>query len=231
MKKAIRFVWGFLLALLTLDAYADIQRWVDERGVVHYGDKIPPEYSGRGSIQLNGQGVRVKEKNRALTDTEQHEQSQLANQQKEASRAKEEQLRRDRSLMDTYYNIEEIYRARDRTLESIDNAISVTEVRLNEIAKQKIALDEALQKNVAQPQFIKMSAERDSLATEVKHLNEILIKRKAEREQTDLRYKAEIQRYKEISDAKLHKPSSNIPNAAPVTKPLPMLPARGKESN
>ncbi len=208
MKKAIRFVWGFLLALLTLDAYADIQRWVDERGVVHYGDKIPPEYSGRGSIQLNGQGVRVKEKNRALTDTEQHEQSQLANQQKEASRAKEEQLRRDRSLMDTYYNIEEIYRARDRTLESIDNAISVTEVRLNEIAKQKIALDEALQKNVAQPQFIKMSAEK-----------------------TDLRYKAEIQRYKEISDAKLHKPSSNIPNAAPVTKPLPMLPARGKESN
>ncbi len=214
MKKAIRFTLGFLLALLNLNSHSAIQRWVDERGIVHYGDKIPPEYSGRGSIQLNGQGVRVKEKNRSLTEAEQQAQNQMMSEQKEATRIREEQVRRDRSLIDTYYSIEEIKRARDRTLESIDNAISITEVRLHEIAKQKVALDEALQKNLPQPQFIKMSVERDSLAAEVKHLSEILSKRKAEREQSDHRYKADIQRYQEISEAKGRKAAPN-PSAAP----------------
>jgi len=133
--KFVRTALGFTLALLALAATAEIQRWTDEHGVVHYGDKIPPEYAGRGSVQLNSQGVRVKEKSRELTDVERQQESQLQVQQREMARQREEQLRRDRSLIDTYANLDEIKRVRDRALESIDNAINVTQIRLTEIAK------------------------------------------------------------------------------------------------
>src|SRR5688572_12769969 len=34
-------------------------RWVDEKGVVHYGDRIPPQYANKERAVLNSQGVQV----------------------------------------------------------------------------------------------------------------------------------------------------------------------------
>ena len=34
-------------------------RWVDEHGVVHYGDNIPPQYATQDRTVLNAQGVEV----------------------------------------------------------------------------------------------------------------------------------------------------------------------------
>jgi hypothetical protein len=34
-------------------------RWVDEQGVVHYGDHIPPQYASQERAILNSQGVEV----------------------------------------------------------------------------------------------------------------------------------------------------------------------------
>src|SRR5207302_1728727 len=35
-------------------------RWVDENGVVHYGDHIPPQYAAQDRAVLNAQGVEVR---------------------------------------------------------------------------------------------------------------------------------------------------------------------------
>src|SRR6202050_173422 len=35
-------------------------RWTDDKGVVHYGDSVPSEYSGKERSVLNGQGVEVQ---------------------------------------------------------------------------------------------------------------------------------------------------------------------------
>ena len=34
-------------------------RWVDEQGVVHYGDNIPPQYASQDRTILNAQGIEV----------------------------------------------------------------------------------------------------------------------------------------------------------------------------
>ena len=34
-------------------------KWVDEKGVAHYGDRIPAEYARKESAVLNKQGVEV----------------------------------------------------------------------------------------------------------------------------------------------------------------------------
>ena len=35
-------------------------RWVDDQGVVHYGDQVPPQYAQKEHTVLNTQGVEVK---------------------------------------------------------------------------------------------------------------------------------------------------------------------------
>lgn len=38
-----------------------VYRWVDEDGIIHYGDSIPPEYRDLPKERLNDQGVAVEE--------------------------------------------------------------------------------------------------------------------------------------------------------------------------
>src|SRR5215469_2428889 len=35
-------------------------RWVDDQGIVHYGDQIPPQYAGKDREVINPEGVPVK---------------------------------------------------------------------------------------------------------------------------------------------------------------------------
>ena len=46
---------------------ATTYKWVDDQGVVHYTDKLPPEAVNKGSVELNKQGVPIKKIEPALT--------------------------------------------------------------------------------------------------------------------------------------------------------------------
>ena len=48
-------------------AHATTYKWVDDKGVVHYTDKIPPEAVDKASVELNKQGVQVKKTDKAIT--------------------------------------------------------------------------------------------------------------------------------------------------------------------
>ena len=45
-------------------------KWVDEQGVTHYGDAVPPEYSKQGRSELNAQGVELRQLPRQLSAEE-----------------------------------------------------------------------------------------------------------------------------------------------------------------
>ena len=38
---------------------APLYKWVDEQGVTHYGDHIPPEYAAQEQQVINSQGVEI----------------------------------------------------------------------------------------------------------------------------------------------------------------------------
>ena len=44
---------------------AAMYKWVDERGVVHYTDKMPPEAVDKASVELNKQGVPINRTDKA----------------------------------------------------------------------------------------------------------------------------------------------------------------------
>lgn len=102
-------------------------RWVDEDGVVHFGDHVPAEYADTKRQILNDYGIPVANQDGAKTA------EQLAAEKAAAKKAAEERqnairaARRDQVLLDTYLSVDEIEALRDRRLELIDTQIKVTE--------------------------------------------------------------------------------------------------------
>lgn len=110
---------GLTLAVLLAApaCWADMYRWVDEHGAVHYSDSIPPRYSGVGHEELDSQGRVVKNvagAPRTAAERKRHEEEE-AQEAAQATAAREQQ-RRDAALAATYDSTAEIDRARDRAL-------------------------------------------------------------------------------------------------------------------
>ncbi len=110
-----------------------LYRWTDEDGVVHYGDRVPPEATKLDREELNRYGVAIKTMPRELSDTELAE-----HQRKKAIEvAEEKRIRdareRDAVLLNTYLSVEEIESLRNRRNELLDGQIRVTELYLENL--------------------------------------------------------------------------------------------------
>lgn len=98
-----------------------VYRWVDDKGVVHFGDQVPPEYAPMDREILNQQGVPLREEQGLLTPEERAAQEKAKADEAAAKAA----ARRDEVLLNTYLSVEEIEGLRDRRIELIDGQLTV----------------------------------------------------------------------------------------------------------
>ena len=124
VKSALVIV---LLAAAALTARADkLYKWVDENGVVHYGDAVPAKYAKTERHVLNEHGVTTDVLERAKT-REELAAMEAAQREIERQRQLEKvQEQRDRILLDTYLSEEEIAMLRDRRILSLEARIGLT---------------------------------------------------------------------------------------------------------
>lgn len=122
-----------VLCLAALPAMGKTYKWVDERGVTHYGDTIPPKYAGQGTEELNRRGLVIKRTERALTEDERRARDAALEKKREEDARRLEAERRDRALLNTYTSEEEIDLARNRNLQQIDLVIKGTALRLKSV--------------------------------------------------------------------------------------------------
>ena len=121
-----------------------LYKWVDENGVTHYGDSVPPQYAEQDRDILNTQGVVVDREQGLITEEERAEAARLAAIENAEREKKEAAARRDQILLTTYLSVEEIEMLRDRRVELLDARIKVTEQYLNNLRKRLLGLqDEA----------------------------------------------------------------------------------------
>jgi uncharacterized protein DUF4124 len=85
-------------------------RWVDEQGVVHYGDNIPPQYANQARSVLNGDGVEV-----GHVDAPKSPEEAAADARERAALFKQKQ--HDAFLVTTYTSVKDIEALRDARLE------------------------------------------------------------------------------------------------------------------
>ena len=176
-------------------------RWVDEHGVVHYGDHIPPEYANRETAVLNSQGVEIRRREAPKTP------EQLA----EEERRRQEALRQkqhDYFLLTTYTSVKDIEALRDLRLEQIrgqrqaaEQYIENLHARLNKLQARAITF---------KPYNSSPNARRmpDELAEDlVVTLNEMRAQRAAlaakieEESAVRAQFEADIARYRELRTA------------------------------
>jgi Domain of unknown function (DUF4124) len=96
-----------------------LYKWVDEQGVTHYGDHIPPEYAGQERHVMNSQGIEINR-----LEAQKTPEALAAEEQKKIEA--EQSKNRDRNLLNTYASVQEIERLRDQRVTLLTDQIKVT---------------------------------------------------------------------------------------------------------
>ncbi len=173
-------------------------RWVDENGVVHYGDRVPPQYAQQESVLLNHQGVEVgrqsAQKSPAQLEQEARQQQQILQQQQ-----------RDTFLLTTYTSVKDIEQLRDERLAQMAGQRVAAEQYLASLNERLLGLQARAQ--TFKPYSDERRARRmpDDLAEELVHtVNEMRSQREAlathDHEEQTIRtqFQADIDRYREL---------------------------------
>jgi hypothetical protein len=144
VKRQSLTITAVLIGLCLAGSHAEaqrIRRWVDDNGVVHYGDRVPPEFASRDRDVLNDQAIAVGFEEGEVTDEERAELARIAAEEAVVRQRQEEAARRDRMLLDTYLTVADIEQLRDRRIELLESQIKVTEQYLANLRKRLVQLE------------------------------------------------------------------------------------------
>ncbi len=173
-------------------------RWVDEQGVVHYGDHIPPQYASQDRAILNSQGVEVGHLDAQKTPEE----------EAAATRIREAQMKQrqhDAFLVSTYTSVKDIEALRDMRLDQLKGQRAAAEQYLESLRARLSSLQSRALSY--RPYSTRTDAWRmpDDLAENLVHtLNELRLQSSAlaakGAEETALRaqFQSDIERYREL---------------------------------
>lgn len=131
-KLNLLFVVLLLAPVAGLAQQAKVFKWVDEDGVVHYGDSIPARYAELPKEVLNDHGVTVEN----LEGKKTAEQLEAERIEQERVAAIELQRRADQALLATYLSVDEILMHRDRRVELFQAQSRVTELYLRNLQRR-----------------------------------------------------------------------------------------------
>jgi len=184
-------------------------RWVDEQGVVHYGDNIPPQYASKDRDILNDQGVEVGHLDAAKSPE----------QEAAASRAREalmKQKQHDAFLVNTYTSVKDIEALRDARLEQMKGQRAAAEQYLESL---RVRLSSLQSRALSyRPYNTRSDAWRmpDDLAENLVHtVNELRVQssdlaaKGAEETALRAQFQSDIERYRELHA--IHSQSAAIP--------------------
>ena len=142
---------GLLLVLLSLvPAHAARNKWVDEKGQTHYGDRVPAQYLSKKREMLNDNGMVVRSFKKLKTEEEiSEEQKQQAIEAKENRKkliAARKKSLKDRVLIDTFTTERDILMARDRRIDAVTSQINLTETIIKDDEKKLAAIKERIER-------------------------------------------------------------------------------------
>ncbi len=204
------------------EARAAMYKWVDEKGVVHYTDKMPPEAVDKARVELNEQGVPINKTDRALTPEQRRAIEQDAQRQREVERAREEIARRDRALVSSYTSEAEIDLARNRALQTINTVIVSSQAFSERLSKRRSEVEAKKAPSQGTTMVAVLDREIESIDAEIERQASVIAQKKRESEVITAKYDADKQRWRELVVAKAGAQTTSTTTgsgsvAAPVT--------------
>ena len=200
MSKPKIFLALIVGSLLSFSAQAKLYKWVDDKGVTHYGETIPQEYANRDRSELNKSGRIVNTQDVLTPEERRAKEATDAKSKAELDVARNQKLH-DNSLLNTYSNANEIDLARARNVQQIDARAQVAVKRLGDANKALADLQKTAEtrtkagKNIPPYLIEDLQAAKtlaDKLNSDVTNIN-------AEKAALEARYDADKARYKELT--------------------------------
>jgi hypothetical protein len=209
-------VLAVLALIFAAPLHATTYKWIDDQGIVHYTDKIPPEALNKGNVELNKQGLPIKKTDPALTPEQRkaREAEEARAQQVAKDRALVE--RRDRALLATYTTEGEIDLARTRAVSTIDAQVQSATAYSATLSKRK--LDVEGKKAALGDKPIPPVLEREAAAIndELAKQADLIAAKQKEIIVVTARYDADKKRWKELRTA-TEAAVNGAPNVMPTT--------------
>lgn len=191
------------LAWVDCVSAAKLYRWVDENGEVHYTDTLPPEQTGHAHQQLNKQGITVerveKAKSREQLAAEKQAEAEAARRATEAEQARKLQLERDRALLHTYVNEQDIIESRNRNIATIEGTINLSSNNLEKLRAQA----EALRNDLAQAKpdsqvTTKLKSTLHQMEDQIRDFERHIAKKRAEQNSLQQKFDEDLRRFREL---------------------------------
>lgn len=196
---------------------AGMYKWVDDKGVVHYSDKMPADAVDKGSVELNKEGVAVKRIDAAPTP-EQRRAKQLEEERtRQLAQQREAGDRRDRALVQSYTSVEEIDLARTRAVGTLEAQMQSAQVYRASLGKRR---EELVVRRKTYGDSVPAAVEREleSIGSELGKQDVLIAERKREIASVNARYEADKQRWKELrAIAAAREAAAAVPDGASAT--------------
>ena len=182
---------------------AKLYKWVDDNGITHYGETIPPEYANKDRVELNNEGRVIKSDEVITPERHRAQQQEEAKKRAEANAALEQQ-RHDRTLINTYSNVNEIDLARTRSLQQVDARINMLNSNLKAANERLLALQTEADNDAKANRKIPDSLQEDlqDAKARLAQLQQDLEKPNAEKAALEARFAADRARYIELTGKK-----------------------------
>lgn len=190
--------------ILSTFAYAGTYKWVDDNGVTHYGDNIPPEHVDRGNAELNRRGVVIKKTEPALTPAQRKAIADERDARAEAEKKMAEQKRLDDALLMTYTSVAEIGAKQEREMLQTAHAIGNLEAQ-HKSAQSR--LHEQLRLKVANAEIPDdLASDISQSEQRVAHLDEQLSAKRFQLTQIQAKYEGYKKRFAELKGESSREP-------------------------
>jgi hypothetical protein len=185
-------------------------RCVTKGGRKYYGSTIPPQCTGELVEALSAQGTllfRIEPpltpEQRAAKQAEEKQTAEAEAAKREARKQTEVQARRDRALLQTYTDEEDIERVRQRALASNRQAAQQVEARVAQLKQRQEQLAKEAEK-YKDPSQMPRKFEQDvkAVAYDLSLQEQLLESRKREAAEINARYDEEKRKYRELTGRK-----------------------------
>ena len=176
---------------------ARVYKCVDPTGKVYYSDKMNPDC--RQASELSSQGVVLPKKQGVAKPG----QPSKADPAQASPKESKEQERRERALMATYTNEEEIDAARDRSLALPAQGIKTIESKLEKANQQLTEMKKQADLLAAQKKPLPANLLEDvsGMQKKIPELEADLAQRKAQAEAIRVKFESDKQRFRELKDS------------------------------
>jgi hypothetical protein len=199
----IKIFVGLFLLTQTFQAQALI-KCKDKDGNWHFGDTLPPECAQQGYQELNEQGLVVDETARAKTDEEILEAKRLAEIEAEKARVEAEAARKDKILLDTFTNVDDINMARDGKIAALETTISLAEKRNEKLQSEmdKLIAKAAEAERAGNEPPENLEKDIEALKRQINNNNEFIAEKRKEQTMVAAESEKDVVRFKELKGIK-----------------------------